>query len=325
MTHRDPHNVCAVLSDHLASFEFAIASEMFGLPRPEFGDDWYRFTTVSEGQRSVTANTGVVIQAQHDISAIGEAGTIVVPAWSTEHSPPSPQLSDLLAEAYQDGARIVSICSGAFLLAALGFLDGRRATTHWLYAEAFSTLYPQVQLDPNVLFVDEDPIYTSAGSAAGIDLILHLIRKDFGAEKANSVARRMVVSPHRDGDQRQFIDAPVAARGNDRLRPLLALVRQHPERDWSIDALASQAVMSRRTFIRKFRAATGQSPLEYVRQIRLKRAQELLERSDVGLQDIAIEAGFGSLASMSHHFRNRFGCSPHAFRQRFQHRTLAEG
>ena len=324
VTRRDSHFVCALLSERPTLFEFAIAAEMFGLARPEFGRDWYQFTTASETARELTTNSGVTIQAQSDLSALRRAGTIVIPGWPMEGETLSREVREGLLTAYQEGARLVSICSGAFLLAELGVLDGRRATTHWLYADAFAERFPRVQLDPHVLFIDEDPIFSSAGSAAGIDLILHLIRKDFGADKANRVARRMVVPPHRDGDQRQFIDAPLAAKDNDRLRPLLEQVRKHPEQDWTIDALSSVAAMSRRTFIRKFRAATGQSPTEYVRQVRLKRAQDLLEQSERGLEAIAFEAGFGSLASMNHHFRRQVGCSPNTFRQRFRHKTLAQ-
>lgn len=318
MKKRDRSHVCAILYEGLSTFEFAIATEIFGLPRPDFGAQWYQFTTASEGGGWVTANTGFAIQAQHTFEALETAGTIVIPGWPTEQETPPPELSAHILRALDEGARLVSICSGAFLLAALGLLSGRRATTHWLYADKLQARYPDIEVDPNVLFVDTDPLITSAGSAAGIDLLLHLVRQDYGAEKANIVARRLVVPPHRDGDQRQYIPSPIAHHQNDRLRPLLDQVRAAPQDDWTIDEMASAAAMSRRTFIRKFRAATGQSPTSYVRQMRLQLAKDALECSEASLDDIAETAGFGSLSSMTYHFANRLGCSPNAYRQRFR-------
>lgn len=307
-----------ILYEGLSTFEFAIATEIFGLPRPDFGEHWYQFTTAAPGGGWVTANTGFAIQAQQTYKALEMAGTIVIPGWPTDHGPPPSDLRDAILRGLEEDARLVSICSGAFLLAALGLLAGRRATTHWLYADKLQARYPDIEVDPNVLFVDDDPLITSAGSAAGIDLLLHLVRKDYGAEKANIVARRLVVPPHRDGDQRQYIPSPIAPHQNDRLGVLLDQVRETPQEDWSIDEMASAAAMSRRTFIRKFRAATGQSPTSYVRQMRLHLAKDALECSEASLDHIAETAGFGSLASMTYHFSNRLGCTPNAYRQRFR-------
>lgn len=317
MTTRDQNRVCAILYDGLATFEFAIAAEIFGLPRPDFREGWYEFITASEDKTPVTANTGIVVQASHSLDVLDSVGTIVIPGWPTDAETVPANLKAYLLRALNEGARLVSICSGAFLLAALGLLDGRRATTHWLYCDKLQSRFPSIDVDPNVLFVDEDPIITSAGSAAGVDLLLHLVRKDFGAEKANIVARRLVMPPHRDGDQRQYIASPIAKHDNDRLRPLLQRVREAPHVDWTIDALAAEAAMSRRTFIRKFRAATGQSPTEYVRQLRLQLAQDALECTMMSLDNIADHAGFGSLASMNYHFSNRLGCTPSVYRRRF--------
>lgn len=314
---RDPKRVCALLYDGLSTFEFSIAAEVFGLPRPEFGEDWYAFDTASEEGRPVRANGGIAVVPSADLSAVCTAGTILLPGWRTEDETPSPAVRRALLGAWEGGARFVSICSGAFLLAALGLLDARRATTHWLYAGKLAVRYPSITVDADVLFVDEDRILTSAGSAAGIDLLLHVVRKDFGAERANAVARRMVMPAHREGDQRQFVAAPVAM-DTDRLRPLLDKVRGEPDRRWSIDALADEAAMSRRTFTRRFREATGQSPSSFVSQARLSAARVSLEATNASLDDVAASAGFGSLAAMNHHFGKVLGCTAAAYRRRFR-------
>lgn len=310
--------MCALVYEDLALFEFSIAAEIFGLARPEFGDDWYRFTTASDDGKPVRSRVGVVVTPHADVSAVDMAGTVVVAGWGVDGQMPSPGLRAAMLRAADEGARIVSICSGAFLLAALGLLDGRRATTHWLYADALAATYPQIDVDADVLFVDEGQVVTSAGSAAGVDLLLHLVRKDFGAERANTVARRLVMPAHREGDQRQFVAAPVARRSNDRLRPLIDQIRSEPGGDWSIDVLANAAAMSRRTFIRRFRDATGQSPAVFVRQVRLDAARDGLEGTQNSLDDVAMAAGYASLATMTDHFVREMGCTPAAYRRRFR-------
>lgn len=315
---RHPRHVCALLYDGLCTFEFAIAAEIFGLPRPDFGDDWYSFTTVSEDNGPVRANVGITIEPNAEWRAIESAGTILLPGWRTENEQPSEKVQDAILRAHELGARLISICSGSFLLAAMGLLDGRRATTHWLYADKMADRYAQVHVDPNVLFVDEGTILTSAGSAAGVDLLLHIIRKDFGAERANIVARRLVMPAHREGDQRQFVSAPVATSKTDRLRPILDKVRLHPCEDWTIDRLASEALMSRRTFIRRFREATGQAPAVFVTDVRLSIARDALEETSANIADIASSSGFGSVATMTHHFKKVLGSTPSAYRRRFR-------
>ena len=314
----DPRDVCALVYDGLCTFEFSIAAELFGLPRPDFGDDWYRFSTVSEDGGSVQANVGISIEPNAKWEALERAGTILLPGWRTENEQPSARVRQTLLQAHDRGARIVSICSGAFLLAALGLLDERRATTHWLYAEKLAARYPQIEVDPDVLFVDEGAILTSAGSAAGVDLLLHMVRKDFGAERANIVARRLVMPAHRDGDQRQFVAAPVATSRTDRLRPILDRVRSAPCEDWSIDRLAEEAFMSRRTFIRRVREATGQSPAAFVTDVRLSAARDALEDTTANLDHVATASGFGSAATMTHHFKKALGSTPSAYRRRFR-------
>lgn len=309
--------VAALLHDKVATFELGIVVEIFGLARPEMGADWYRFTTVAEEQKPLRATGGLLISPEAGLEALAGAGTIVIPCWRTDGVAPSPAVKEALLAAHARGARLVSVCSGAFLLAACGFLAGRRATTHWLYAEQLQALYPDVDVDPDVLYVDEDPILTSAGSAAGVDLLLHIVRKDFGAKAANEIARRMVMAPHRDGGQAQFIDRPVPAHANDRLGSLLEAVRRRPADRWTIGRMARRVAMSRRTFIRRFEESTGMSPGEWVIAARLEAARFLLESSGAGLDEVSASSGFGNAAALRHHFRRRLGLTPTGYRARF--------
>lgn len=316
-TERELRTVAALLCDRLCTFEFSIAAEIFGLERPEFGDEWYRFCTASEERTPLRANGGITVTAERDLSALDEAGTIVIPGWHTRDEPGSPAISASLRRAWEEGARFVSICSGAFLLAQLGLLDGRRAATHWVYADKLQARFPEVDVDPEVLFVEDGQLFTSAGSAAGIDLCMHIVRKDWGVAKANAVARRLVMQPHRDGDQRQFIRAPVAPKPGNRLHGLIERLRASPQSDWTVDAMAEASAMSRRTFIRRFRDATNRTPGDFLLDIRLEVAKDLLETGLESIELVATEAGFGSLATMQHHFSRRLGCSPTAYRKRF--------
>lgn len=309
--------VAALLHEKVATFELGIVAEIFGLPRPEMGADWYRFVTVAEERRPLLATGGLRVHPEAGLDVLARAGTIVIPGWRTDGMPPTPAVKEALSRAYQRGARLVSICSGAFLLAACGLLVGRKATTHWLYADRLQTLYPETDIDPDVLYVDADPVLTSAGSAAGVDLLLHIVRKDFGAKAANEIARRMVMAPHRDGGQAQFIDRPVPAHANDRLGSLLEAVRRRPAERWTIGRMARRVAMSRRTFIRRFHDATGMSPGEWVIATRLQAARFLLESSAAGLDEISHGCGFGNAAALRHHFRRKLGLTPTAYRSRF--------
>src|SRR6185437_5845206 len=230
---------------------------------------------------------------------------------------PTPAVKKALSEAHARGTRLVAICSGAFLLAACGFLAGRRATTHWLYADRLRALHPDIEVNPDVLYVDEEQILTSAGSAAGVDLLLHIVRKDFGARAANEIARRMVMAPHREGGQAQFIDRPVPVRANERLGPLLEAIRRRPAERWTIARMARRAAMSQRTFIRRFHESTGMSPGEWVIATRLGAARFLLESSAAAVDEISQSTGFGNPAALRHHFRRRVGLTPTAYRASF--------
>ena len=312
------HRVAALLYEGLCSFEYGIAAEVFALPRPEMGKDWYRFVTVAESRKPLRANGGIYVKAEAGLAALKRAGTIVIPGWRADRAPPSPALRKALWAAHENGARLVTICSGVFLLASAGLLKGRRVTAHWQNAAQLQAAYPDLRVEPDVLYVDEGDILTSAGSAAGVDLLLHIVRKDFGPKAANSVARRLVMPPHRDGNQAQYIDQPIPKRADGRLAPLLDAIRKRPAEDWSVAKMAKTAAMSERTFVRRFVEMTGVPPGEWLGKVRTDAARELLEGSRASLEDIAATVGFGSLGTLHHHFRTRLSTTPAAYRRRFR-------
>jgi AraC family transcriptional regulator, transcriptional activator FtrA len=313
--------VVALVYDGLCAFEFSCAAEVFGLARPELGPDWYRFETCSRG-RSVSSQYGMRMRAANGLERLHAAGTIVIPGWQGIDVPVPQAILDALRGAHARGARLLSICSGAFVLAATGLLDGRRATTHWRYAEALQRRYPTICVDPNVLYVDEGSVLTSAGSAAGLDLCLHLVRRDYGSAIANQVARRLVIPPHRDGGQAQFLERPVEDRERKSGHPkslsvLLDKIRKRPGQSWRIGELARLAAMSERTFMRRFRAATGLSPADWVTRARVDAARELLENTALPIDHIAERCGLGTPTTLRHHFRKKVGVSPAQYRKRF--------
>jgi AraC family transcriptional regulator, transcriptional activator FtrA len=308
----------------LCTFEFGVAVEIFGLDRPEMGDAWYRFRVAAIERGPLRAAGGIRVAVDGGMGLIERAGTIIVPGWRGADCPVPPRLIAALRRAHARGARLLSFCSGVFVLAATGLLDGRRATTHWRYSEQLSGAYPAIQVMPDVLYVDEGDILTAAGSAAGIDLSLHLIRRDWGAPAANSVARRLVVPSHRDGGQAQFIEAPVQeAKESGRLGQVLDSMRAAPGTETNIGALAKAAGMSRRTFLRRFKAATGATPGVWLARIRLECARNLLAAGTGAIEDVATAAGFGSAATLRHHFRRQMKVSPGTYRRQFAYGVRA--
>lgn len=310
---RGKHVVAAIAYDRLCTFEFGIVVELFGLRRPEL-DEWYDFVVCSETTRPVAATGGIQLVARRGLAALEHADTIVIPGWPDGHERPSERLISALRAAHARGVRLVSICSGVFVLAATGLLAGRKATTHWRFAELLARDYPDIQVDPDVLYVDEGDILTSAGSAAGIDLCLHIIRKDFGARVVNEVARRLVMAPHREGGQAQFIPQPVGDATEPWLSDLFQWTERHLHEPLTMSRLASIARMKPRTFFRRFSAMTGSSPADWLTGLRIARARDLLEMSNKSIERIAWECGFGSGATMRHHFRNRMKLSPASYR-----------
>ena len=310
--------VVALAYDGLCTFEFGVAVEIFGLARPDLGPDWYRFAVAAVDEGELRATGGVRVMADGDMSLIAQAGTVIVPGWRGADTPVPDALCQQLREAHRRGCRILSICSGVFVLAAAGLLEGCRATTHWRYLETLQQRYPDVEVVPDVLYVDEGTVLTSAGSAAGIDLCLHLVRRDFGQEATNSVARRLVVQPHRDGGQTQNIVRPVpVARESKRLGLLFDYLHQQLADNHTVASLASRAGMSPRTFLRRFQDATGTTPARWLLNERLMRARGMLEKTRLSLDSIAIQVGFGSSSTLRYHFQQHFSVSPAAYRKSF--------
>jgi AraC family transcriptional regulator, transcriptional activator FtrA len=313
------HTVAAVINQGCLTFDLAVPCEVFGWDRSYLGVEWYDFRVVAADPPPVRTATGFTIDTPHRLDALEHADTIVVPGWSDPDVAPSRELVAALQHASGRGARLVSICIGAFVLAAAGLLDHRPATTHWAYADRFRARFPLVRLDPKVLYVDDGRVLTSAGTAAGMDLCLHLVRLDHGAEVANGVARMVVMPPHREGGQAQYIDRPVPAPGRDaELHTTLEWALTRLDEPLSVAALARHAGMSARTFARRFRQVTGTTPGEWLLEQRLGLARRLLETTDQTVEWVAHRCGFGSAATLRHHFTERIGTSPRAYRFTFR-------
>lgn len=316
------HKVVALAYDRLCTFEFGCVVELFALSRPELGVPWYEFAVCAAERGPLRATGGIELRVRHSLRLLESADTIVIPGWRDPAEVPPPQLLAKLRAAAARGARLCSICSGVFVLAAAGLLEGRRATTHWKYAARLAASYPRIRVEANALYVDEGRVLTSAGSAAGLDMLLHLVRCDFGAKIANQVAQRLVLPPHRDGGQAQFVPRPLAADGRGRLARLMDFVRAHPEEPHTIASLAARAAMSARTLQREFTASTGLAPHRWLVAERIERAKELLETTRLSAQGIAARVGLGSAESLRHHFRRRVGTTPGQYRRRFSRREL---
>jgi transcriptional regulator GlxA family with amidase domain len=313
-----------LLADGASPFEFAVVCEVFGLERPEIVDPWpYELVLCSEGGRPVTTSLGFTLDGLEPLAAARNADTVVVPASGADAvRPPTHEMIDALQHAHGRGARMLSVCSGAFALAHAGLLDGRRATTHWMFTTRLAHAFPAVKVDPDVLYVDDGQILTSAGTAAGIDLCLHVVRMDHGAEVANAVARRMVVPPHRDGGQAQFVREPLVTEcESDQLAATLDWAVEHLDEPLTVELLARRALMSPRTFARRFRAATGTTPLQWLLRQRILHAQRLLEATDLPVEVIADRCGFGSATVLRTHFRRFVDTSPLGYRRTFHERA----
>lgn len=311
----DPLDVAIVAYDGLCTFEFGIAVELFALPRPELGDGWYRAAVVAESSGPMRATGGLTVTADAELDRLRRSGTIVIPGWTGD---PSPPVVEAVAASHADGARIMTICSGVFLLAATGLLDGRRATTHWRHLDRLRREHPEVRIESNVLYVDEGELVTSAGSAAGIDAGLHLIRRDHGAAIANQVARRLVVPPHRDGGQRQYVPEPIAPVDADAvIAEVCDWAVEHLAEPLSVPMLAERAGQSPRTFARRFGEATGTTPKRWLVEQRVLAARRLLETTSASVEEIAGLVGFGSTVTLRERLHASIGVTPTIYRQRF--------
>jgi transcriptional regulator GlxA family with amidase domain len=320
------HVVVAVVNDGCLTFDLAVPCEVFGWDRSYLGVPWYDFKVVAADPPPIRTVTGFTIDTPYGLADLDAADTVIVPGWSDPEVKPSPALVEALRAAFDRGARLMSICIGAFVLAEAGLLDGRPATTHWAYADRFRARYPRVRLDPKVLYVDDGQVLTSAGTAAGMDLCLHVVRRDHGAEVANGVARMVVMPPHREGGQAQYIDQPITAAARDsELRATLEWALTRLREPLPVERLADHARMSPRTFARRFKQVVGTTPGEWVLDQRLLFARRLLETTDQTVDRIAHRSGFGSAATLRHHFAERLHTSPRAYRATFRAPTAGLG
>jgi transcriptional regulator GlxA family with amidase domain len=309
-------NVAVLVSDGIAPFELGVLHEAWGTDRSDEGLPVMDFAVCAPSAGPVHTEGGYDILAAHDLSRAAEADLVAVPALSYDEDAP-PEVLDALRAAHDRGARVMSLCTGAFVLGQAGLLDGRSCTTHWRHTDALAARFPLAHVVPEVLYVDDASVLTSAGTAAGLDACLYLWREEFGAAAASAVARRMVVPPQREGGQAQFIRSPVPDCSAETLGPLLVWLTEHLGEQHTVESLAATASMSPRTFARRFRAETGTTPHAWITSRRVMRAEELLETTDRSVDWIAGEVGFGTAAMLRHHFTRARAVSPQQYRRTF--------
>ncbi|MEV0173121.1 helix-turn-helix domain-containing protein [Streptomyces sp. NPDC050803] len=312
------NTVALAVTDGMLHFELSLAYEVFGSAPAGVTEPWYRLDVCGPGAVRVGR---FLLEADHGLDALARADTVIVPGWADVDVDPPAELIDAVRAAHEAGARVASLCTGAFVLAAAGLLDGRRATTHWAHTQVLAERYPQVQVDQDVLYVDDGTVLTSAGKAAAMDLCLHLVRLDRGSSVANAVARRLVVPPHRDGGQAQFVTTPVPAPGNHPLAGLLPWVLERLDQPLTVEDLARQARMSSRHLGRHFRSVTGTTPLQWLLTQRIRRAQELLENTDNSVEAVATATGMGTATTLRRHFNRTVGVAPDTYRRTFRARS----
>ncbi|SCF07729.1 transcriptional regulator, AraC family with amidase-like domain [Micromonospora viridifaciens] len=306
------------------SFDYVTVNEIFGVDySPRFGS-WYRTRTCGVAPGPVDLDGGVTVRAAYGLDAAERADLLIVPGWTKEQEAPPQALLTTLRRAYRRGARIMSICTGAFVLGHAGLLDHRRVTTHWAKAPLLAALFPAATVDPRALFVDDHRVLTAAGMSAGMDLALHVVRGDFGADAAATIARRLVLAGYRSGGQAQFVDSPLGADPADPLPDLLDWMRRHLAQRRSLGSLAARVHMSPRTLARRFQRLTGMSPHQWLMRERILAAQRLLETGDESVEQIAARTGIGSASNLRHSFRRELGVSPQAYRTTFRSRRNAD-
>jgi len=310
-------NVAVILLPGTTVFELGVLCEMFGSDRTADGFPGYRFSVCSADGGPVQTESGFAISPGHDLAPVDDADLVAIGPYDNGGDPPAEILA-ALRRAHERGAWVMSVCTGAFALGAAGLLDGRRCTTHWRHTEHLAQCYPAAKVDPGVLYVSDGHILTSAGTAAAIDAGLHLVRQEHGSVVATMLARRMVVPPHREGGQAQFIESPVLPVECETLQAVLTLVLETLDRPHTVETMAELAHMAPRTFARKFRAETGVTPHDWLTSHRVLLARQLLEDSALGVDAIAERTGFGSAATLRHHFSHRLSTTPQAYRGAFK-------
>jgi transcriptional regulator GlxA family with amidase domain len=306
-------SVAVLLQEPVSLFEFGVLDEVFGIDRTDEGIPAFDYRVCAESPGPIDARNGTTVTAPFGLEGAADADLVAVQASSSARTP-TPAVVETLRAAVERGAWVMSVCSGAFTLGAAGILDGRDCTTHWRHAAELAELHPQARVDPDVLYVQDGTVITGAGTAAGIDAALHLVRTELGTAVATAIARRMVVPPHRDGGQRQFIDRPVPPTTAESLGPVLTFMLEHLDEPHTVETLARRAAMSPRTFARRFVAETGTTPHQWLTDQRVLRARRLLEETDLPVDAVARDAGFGSAALLRHHFTRCTGITPTAFR-----------
>lgn len=310
-------SIAAVLIDGVAPFELGVVCEVFGIDRTGDGVPPFEFRLCGErAGEPLRSTVGMSVTPDHGLDALAGADLVAVPAARIRDEYP-PGVLNALRAAADGGATLLSVCSGAYLLGEAGLLDGRPCTTHWMHVAEMAARFPAARVNPDVLFVDDGNIITSAGTAAGVDACLHLVRRELGPTVTTAIARRMVVPPQRDGGQRQYVQIPVPECAGDSLEPVLAWMLENLALEHSVSDLARRATMSERTFARRFVAETGTTPQRWLSVQRVLHAQELLERSDLPIDEVAQLSGFGGAALLRHHFQKVVGVTPTDYRRTF--------
>ena len=315
---RRRHLVAVAMTEGAPIFEVAIACEVFGRARPSMPDLGYDFRVCNPPGRQVYASHVFKSEAPDTYDTLRRADTVIIPAVHDVHEEAPADLVEAVKAAHANGARVVSLCSGAFVLATAGLLDGRKATTHWLYADELARRFPAVDVDPDVLYIDNGDVLTSAGTTAGIDVCLAMVAADHGADLANILARRLVAAPHRSGGQAQYVEAPTPQTPCNGLGPLLDWIRQHLAEPLTVAAIAKHANVAERTLIRHFRATIGTTPIKWLTAQRVLHARRLLETTDLSVEQVAESSGLGSAANLRHHFTDSVGVAPSEYRRSFR-------
>ena len=308
--------VAVVLLDDVALFEFGVLAEVFGIDRADDGVPTFDFRVCGlEAAKPLSARNGTMVIPPYGLEGLSGADLVAVPATRIRDYP--PEVLQSLRAAAAGGATVLSVCSGVFVLGAAGLLDGRRCTAHWHDVDELAERFPNAMVNPDVLFVDDGDLITSAGTAAGIDACLHLVRRELGSAVATRIARRMVVPPQRDGGQKQYVDLPVPECSSESLQPVLTWMLENITTEHQVSSLAQRAAMSERTFARRFVAETGTTPHKWLSMQRVLHARTMLEQTDLGIESVATRSGFGTAALLRHHFRRVVGVAPQDYRQRF--------